>query len=49
VENAYVAWPDRLYLIDSAGKIAYKGGPGPTGFKVGELPAVLEVLVGSGK
>ena len=49
VEKAYAGWPDRLYVIDSAGKIAHKGGPGPTGFKVGELPAVLENLVSSGK
>lgn len=32
-ERAYTGWPDRIYLIDSQGKIAYKSKPGPFGFK----------------
>jgi Iodothyronine deiodinase len=40
-ESAYTAWPDRLYLIDGAGKVAYKSGPGPFGFKPQELQAAL--------
>lgn len=40
-ERAYTAWPDRLYLIDSAGKVAYKSKPGPFGFKPDELSAAL--------
>src|SRR5688572_372478 len=31
LERAYAAWPDRVYVIDAAGRIAYKGGPGPRG------------------
>ena len=31
VNQAYSAWPDRLYLVGTDGKIAYKGGPGPGG------------------
>ena len=30
--NVYAAWPERLYIIDSAGLIAYKGGIGPVFF-----------------
>lgn len=33
VEAAYTAWPDRLYLIDRDGRVAYKSAPGPYGFK----------------
>jgi len=40
-EHAYTGWPDRLYLIDSQGSVAYKSGPGPFGFKTDELSAAL--------
>lgn len=40
-ERAYTGWPDRIYLIDSQGKIAYKSKPGPFGFKPDELSAAL--------
>jgi iodothyronine deiodinase-like protein len=41
-EKAYTGWPDRIYLIDSKGQIAYKSKPGPFGFKPEELRAALE-------
>ncbi len=41
-EQAYTAWPDRLYLIDASGRVAYKSRPGPFGFKADELRAALE-------
>jgi hypothetical protein len=44
-ENAYTAWPDRIYLIDRTGKIAYKSKPGPFGFKPDELRAALQKTV----
>lgn len=37
VGHAYSGMPDRLYLIDKSGRVAYKGGRGPFGFKTGEL------------
>ena len=37
VGHAYSGMPDRLYLIDKYGRVAYKGGRGPFGFKPGEL------------
>lgn len=48
VGHAYSGMPARLYLIDREGKVAYKSGRGPFGFKVGELEqavamALLEV------
>jgi type I thyroxine 5'-deiodinase len=40
-ETSYTAWPDRLYLIDQQGKIAYKSKPGPFGFKPDDLSKAL--------
>jgi hypothetical protein len=44
VEKAYAGWPDRLYVIDKAGKIAYKGRPGPAGFRPAEARQALRKL-----
>jgi len=41
-EESYTAWPDRLYLIDANGRVAYKSRPGPFGFKADELRGALE-------
>ena len=41
-ETAYTGWPDRLYLIDRQGKVAYKSKPGPFGFKPDELKAAMQ-------
>ena len=47
VMMAYAAWPDRLYLIDMEGKVAYAGGIGPSGFKPIELQqAIVNLLAG---
>jgi type I thyroxine 5'-deiodinase len=37
-EQAYTGWPDRLYVIDQEGRVAYKSDPGPFGF----TPAAME-------
>ena len=37
VGHAYSGMPDRLYLLDSDGRVVYKGGRGPFGFKPAEL------------
>jgi hypothetical protein len=44
VGNAYSGMPIRLYLIDRQGKVAYKGGRGPYGFKTAELEESLILL-----
>jgi thiol-disulfide isomerase/thioredoxin len=41
VGNAYSGMPARLYVIDKNGKVAYKGGRGPFGFKAGEMEQAL--------
>ena len=46
VMTAYAAWPERLYLIDEAGKIAYAGGPGPWGFDPAALQQAIDTLLG---
>jgi type I thyroxine 5'-deiodinase len=45
-ELAYTGWPDRLYLIDRDGKVAFKSPPGPFGFKPDDLKAALVKVVG---
>ena len=32
VNEAYAAWPDRIFVVDKEGKIAVAGGQGPRGF-----------------
>jgi thiol-disulfide isomerase/thioredoxin len=41
----YSGMPSRLYLIDRDGKIAYKSGRGPFGFKPAELEHALVLLL----
>ena len=45
VNDSYCGLPSRLYLIDRAGKIAYKSGRGPFGFKPAELEHSLLLLL----
>ncbi len=45
VGKAYAGFPDRIYVVDAAGKLAYVGAPGPGGFKVQEVPGVLDRLL----
>jgi hypothetical protein len=42
VARQYGGWPDRLYLVDRDGRIAFQGGEGPFGFKPDELAAAIE-------
>ena len=44
VEQAYTGWPDRLYVIDTDGRIAYKSAAGPFGFKPSEVEVTLNRL-----
>jgi len=40
--QVYAGWPERLYIIDEAGTIVYKGKPGPFGYHPEEVAAWLE-------
>jgi hypothetical protein len=44
-ERAYTGWPDRLYVVDRNGRIAYKSKAGPFGFHPEEVAKVLPQLV----
>ena len=46
VDRAYAALPDRLYLVDAEGRVAYRSGAGPWGFKPDELEAAIREAVG---
>ena len=48
-DEAYNGWPDRIYLIDREGRVAYKGKPGPFGFKPDDVRAVLEQIAGAAR
>ncbi len=37
----YAAWPERLYVIDEHGRIAYKGGMGPFDYHPEQVRAWL--------
>ena len=43
-EAAYTGWPDRLYVIDRDGRVAYKSQPGPFGFHPEEMERYLKQL-----
>lgn len=44
-EKAYSGWPDRLFVVDTAGKIAYRGDQGPSGFKPELMEEELKKLL----
>jgi hypothetical protein len=44
IASAYGALPDRLYLIDQDGLVAYQGERGPWGFKPDDLASAIEQL-----
>jgi hypothetical protein len=45
VGHAYSGMPDRLYVIDRDGRVFYKGGRGPRGFKPAEMEQALILLL----
>lgn len=47
--KGYAAWPDRIYIISTEGKIAYKAGQGPWGFKPKDAMAKLQTLLDTKK
>ena len=42
----YAAWPDRLFLVDLKGKIAYSGARGPMGFRPDQLEQAIRAELG---
>ena len=48
-DAAYSAWPERLYIVDESGHIAYRGGMGPFNYKPAEARAWLAARYGEVK
>jgi type I thyroxine 5'-deiodinase len=46
VDTAYAGWPERLYVVDTHGRIAYAGLRGPFGFDPAEVARWLETNLG---
>ncbi len=44
-QKGYAGWPDRIYVLDGESRIAYKGEPGPRGFKPADAEAALKKLL----
>jgi type I thyroxine 5'-deiodinase len=47
--DAYAAWPERFYIIDQSGRIAYRGGMGPFNYKPAEVREWLAARYGAVK
>jgi hypothetical protein len=45
VGRDYGAWPDRLYIVDRDGRIAYQGARGPFGFNPREMEQSLLLML----
>jgi len=41
-DELYAGWPERFYIVDEKGIIAYKGATGPFGFEPDEVEDWLE-------
>ena len=49
VSQSFDAMPDRMYIINEDGRIAYKGGRGPREFSVPEMQEELKRLIAKNK
>jgi hypothetical protein len=49
VNDLYAAWPERLYILDETGRIAYRGGMGPFKYKPKEVRDWLAAKYGEVK
>ena len=47
--DAYAAWPERIYIIDESGRIAYRGGIGPFNYNPEEAREWLAARYGAVK
>lgn len=43
--EAFSAWPERIYVADATGALAYVGGPGPWEFNPDDARAALDELL----
>jgi type I thyroxine 5'-deiodinase len=45
VERLYTGWPDRLFLIDRTGHVAFRTTAGPFGFEPAGLASALQAMM----
>ena len=45
VSDAFAAWPERIYVVDADGRIAFAGGPGPFEFDPDAAAMALDALL----
>jgi type I thyroxine 5'-deiodinase len=45
VERSFTGWPDRIYVVDKDGRVAYKSAAGPYGFRPAEAEDRLRELL----
>jgi len=45
--DAFAAWPERLYILDESGRVSYKGGNGPFKYAPKEVRAWLAQRYGA--
>lgn len=46
VSEAFAAWPERIFVVDGHGVVAFQGGPGPWEFDPEAAVAALERILG---
>jgi hypothetical protein len=46
-DHLYAGWPERLYIVDESGKLAYCGGMGPFNYHPEEARSWLEKRFGA--
>jgi len=46
VSEVFAAWPERLYVAETGGRLAYVGGPGPFEFEPDTAASALDGLLG---
>ena len=44
-EEEYIAWPDRLFVLDASGLVTYHSALGPEGFDVGEWEVAIKAAI----
>ncbi len=44
-ETAYNGWPDRMYVLDRSGRVAFKTTPGPFGFQPAGMEQALKKVL----
>ena len=45
IEQAYVAWPDRLFLLGTDGRVVYRSEMGPYGFNTNDWEQAMKDLL----